>query len=168
MAAGSQDRLQPSLLDRLTDDRPDQQVEARDKAIINSRQLRRYVMRDIAWLLNTGNLSSVQDIDAYPEVQRSVLNYGMPDLAGVTVSSMDMRALEALVRNSILTFEPRIDPKSLQVRIRTKRDQMNRNALTLDIEGDLWARPSPTRLFLKTELDLESGDIAVTDAAGRA
>ena len=162
------DRLQPSLLDRLTDDAPDKKVESPDKAVINPRELRRLVMRDIAWLLNTGNLASVENLDAWPEVKRSVLNYGMPDLAGVTVSSMELRALENLMRDAILTFEPRVDAKSLRIRIRKQGDEMSRNALVLDIEGDLWARPKPTRLFLKTELDLESGDVAVTDAGGRA
>ena len=51
--------LQPSLLDRLTDDAPDTAVEAASQATMNLRQLRKAVMRDLAWLLNTGFPSSV-------------------------------------------------------------------------------------------------------------
>jgi type VI secretion system protein ImpF len=40
---------------------------------------------------------------------------------------------------------------------------MSRNAVTFKIEGELWSHPAPMALFLKTELDLESGDVNVTD-----
>ena len=32
----------------------------------------------------------------------------------------------------------------------------NHNALSFEIEGDLWAQPVPLRLLLQTDLDLES------------
>ena len=76
------ERLQPSLLDRLTDNEPDQQKEAREKRVLSMRKLRESVQRDLAWLLNTSNLETVQDLDEYPLVSHSVINYGLPDLAG--------------------------------------------------------------------------------------
>lgn len=164
----NRDALQPSLLDRLTDNAPSAKSEASERSSLNLRQLRRAVMRDLSWLLNTGNLGAIVNLDDVPEVQSSVLNYGMPDMAGMTVSSMDMRSIERLVRNSILRFEPRIIGKTLQVKINLQQDEMNRNALNLDIEGDLWAHPAPLRLHLKTALDLETGEVAVTDASGRS
>ena len=60
------ERLQPSLLDRLTDDEPDKNVESRDRRVISLERLRECVMRDLGWLLNTGKLSQVQNLDAYP------------------------------------------------------------------------------------------------------
>jgi type VI secretion system protein ImpF len=76
------ERLQPSLLDRLTDNEPDKQQEAREKRVLSMRKLRESVQRDLAWLLNSGNLETVQDLDDYPLVSHSVINYGLPDLAG--------------------------------------------------------------------------------------
>jgi len=52
------ERLQPSLLDRLTDDEPDQEVESRERRVLSVRGLREGVLRDLAWLLNTTNLLS--------------------------------------------------------------------------------------------------------------
>ena len=40
---------------------------------------------------------------------------------------------------------------------------MGRNTMVFTIEGQLWAEPTPIKLFLKTEVDLETGDIAVMD-----
>ena len=56
-----QERLQPSLLDRLRDDEPSTQVESRDKRILSMAALRESVMRDIGWLLNTEDLESSLD-----------------------------------------------------------------------------------------------------------
>jgi type VI secretion system protein ImpF len=34
------------------------------------------------------------------------------------------------------------------------------------IEAELWAQPLPLRLFLRTELDLETGEVKVAEVAG--
>lgn len=159
--------LQPSLLDRLTDNARTVTVEAADRAVMNVRGLRRAVRRDLAWLLNTGHLATLVDLEDYPEVRKSVLNYGMPDLAGTMLSSLDMPSLERLIKKTIIRFEPRIEAQTLRVAVNVQRDQMSRTALVLDIEGDLWSYPSPTRLHLKTQLDFETGEVAVRDASGR-
>ena len=53
-----QERLQPSLLDRLTDSAPDTKRESRDRRVLSMRRLRSAVLRDLAWLLNTGHLET--------------------------------------------------------------------------------------------------------------
>ena len=40
---------------------------------------------------------------------------------------------------------------------------MSNTAITFTIEGMLWAQPLPMRMFLHTEVDLESGHVAVVD-----
>ena len=159
------ERLQPSLLDRLTDNEPDRLRESRDKRVLSTRKLRESVLRDLGWLLNTANLASVEDLDDYPLVARSVLNFGLPSLAGAVASGLDLVGFERALRQAILDFEPRILPNTLKVRTVESGDQMNRNAVAFDIEGQLWAQPMPLRLYLRTELDLESGSFAVADRA---
>ena len=44
---------------------------------------------------------------------------------------------------------------------------MNRNAMSFDIEAELWAQPLPLRLFLRTAVDLETGSIDVVDLGGK-
>jgi type VI secretion system protein ImpF len=62
-----------------------------------------------------------------------------------------------------LNFEPRIAPRSLRVSVLVAKESMSRNAMTFKIEGELWAEPTPMALYLKTELDLESGDVTVVE-----
>lgn len=71
------------------------------------RQLRESVLRDLQWLLNTGNLAATGELDHFPLIARSVLNYGIADLSGVTAIAMRGK-LEGMIRQAILDFEPRI------------------------------------------------------------
>ncbi|MCS5585447.1 MAG: GPW/gp25 family protein, partial [Pseudomonadales bacterium] len=88
------ERLQPALLDRLTDDDPQNKQESREKRVLTMRRLRASVLRDLSWLLNTTNLDSSEDIEQAPEVMHSVLNYGMPCIAGMAAAATDVRTLQ--------------------------------------------------------------------------
>jgi type VI secretion system protein ImpF len=158
-----QERLQPSLLDRLTDDAPDKQEEGRDKRVLSLNQLRASVLRDISWLLNTVHLQATQDLSVWPHVASSTINYGIPDLAGSSVAGKNTLLLERAVKQAVLDFEPRILPDTLKVAVRVEPEQMNRHAMTFVIEGELWAQPVPLSLYLKTELDLETGTVTIAE-----
>lgn len=158
------ERLQPSLLDRLTDDEPDRQQESRDRRVLSPNRLRESVRRDLAYLLNNAHLAATVDLTDYPEVARSTLNYGLPDLSGKTSSTVDVPALEKAIRRAIWEFEPRLLKESVRVRVLVDKQQMSHNAMAFLIEAELWAQPLPLRLFLKTDLDLETGKVFVTEA----
>lgn len=157
------ERLQPSLLDRLTDDAPAERSESRDQRVLTAQRLRAALLRDLAWLLNTGHLETVEDLQDYPEARRSVVNYGIPDLTGLTIAGADTAQIEKAVRQAIADFEPRISPQSLRVTAETGEDGGARNALVFRIDGELWAKPAPQALCLKTQVDLETGDVTVTE-----
>lgn len=152
------ERLQPSLLDRLSDDEPYKMVESRDKRVLSFQKLKRSVVRDIEWLLNAGCLECTQDLTDYPHVRNSVLNYGIPDLTGTTASNLDPSNLERILRKRVLDFEPRLLPRSLKIRVTNKEEY---NTIIIEIEGELWSQPVPERLYLKTILDLELGDFKI-------
>jgi type VI secretion system protein ImpF len=160
------ERLQPSLLDRLADDEPDKRQESADKRILSLQRLREGVRRDLTWLLNTPNLATVQDLDDYPEVAASTLNFGIPDLAGRTTSSLDAGIVAKLLKAAILNFEPRLLKNSVKVRIVVDPDQHSPNAVCFAVEADLWSQPLPLKLYFRTELDLEDGEARVTEVAG--
>lgn len=158
-----QERLQPCLLDRLTDEAPEQKQESRDQRVISLRRLREAVLRDLGWLLNASNLGSLEDLSEYPYVAQSVLNFGVPGLAGTLVSGVDIAELERKIRQAILDFEPRILRDTVKVRLAVAVDQMSHNAMTFEIDGQLWAQPVPQRIYLKTEIDLELGEVKLSD-----
>ena len=161
--ADVKERLQPSLLDRLTDDEPGQQTESRDRKVLSPFRLRESVRRDLAWLFNTTNLASSLDLSNHPEVEQSTLNYGLPDLAGKSKSNIDVDTLERALRKAIWDYEPRLVRKSVRVKLVGDLDKVQHNNMRFNIEAELWAQPLPLRLFLRTELDLETGSAQITE-----
>lgn len=161
-----QERLQPSLLDRLTDDEPHKKMESRDKRVLTVDRLREAVLRDLGWLLNTDPSLARGELDAFPHAQNSVLNYGFKDLSGKTLSGLDTPEIEANLLTAIAAFEPRIQGKSITIKLKVDPAQMSHNALIFSIEGELWAYPIPLQLFLKTEVDLEDGSFKVSESDG--
>jgi type VI secretion system protein ImpF len=158
-----QERLQPSLLDRLTDENPQSGVESRDQRMISWQRLRDVVRRDLGWLLNCVHLEASEDLSAWPLVARSTLNYGMPETTGIPVANINVDLLQKRVRQAILDFEPRLVRNKLTVTVQKQSVVMNRNSLVFLIEGEMWAQPVPQSIFVRTEFDLETGVVKIDD-----
>lgn len=161
----AQDRLQPALLDRLTDDDPGSRAEAVEARVINRSRLRELVLRDLAWLFNATGSSHDETWAAAPLAAHSVVNFGLPPLSGQNLSAIDLGALQDRVRNAILDYEPRILPETLSVvAVSNEAQADHHNLIGFRIHGQLWAQPVPLELMLQTEIDLETGRIEIRDS----
>lgn len=151
-------RINPCLLDRLQDDDVASKVESRSARVLSVQTYRSGVLRDLSWLFSTSAHLPVEGtrpgtefrIADFPEVERSVLNFGIRHLFGLTAP--DMAALEESLYQAICIFEPRIIKETLSVRA-----IMENQIVTFEIAGDLWANPIPEKLFIKTKIDIEAG-----------
>jgi type VI secretion system protein ImpF len=150
------ERLLPFLLDRLTDDDPATRMESREKRMVSFRQFHKAILRDLTWLLNTPCKTERDELDQFPEVARSVLNFGVPDLTGMTQSDITPQLIERRLRQAIQQYEPRIPRDSLNVRV-IQNAGVPGNTLSVEIRGLVWAQPLPESLFVKTDVDLETG-----------
>jgi len=158
-------RLLPSLLDRLTDQAPQRRSESAQDRVLDRAELRRRVLRDLTWLLNTTSLESEVDLGGHPAVRDSVLNFGLRALSGKYLVDDDLRRIETSVCECIRRFEPRILPDTVQVRVLAgDKDHATRNWLGMEIRGQLWAEPYPVELLLRSRVDLESGQVALEAA----
>jgi type VI secretion system protein ImpF len=161
------DRLQPALLDRLTDDQPENKQEPREGRAITRSRLRQAVLRDLAWLFNATRLGNGADFSGLSDAERSVINFGLPALSGQTASTLDILDLERGIRQSILDFEPRIISATLEVQAITAEAPLdNHNVVSVEIRGSLWAHPVPLEMLLRTEVDLETGKVEIHDLMG--
>lgn len=127
----------------------------------NEEALRATVRRELAWLLNTTNFESANDLSAYPEVRTSVLNYGVPDLAGKAISNPNMLRRAQEIRSAIQAFEPRIDPATLDVEVssRIERD----NSLTFVIHADVTSAVRAIPIQLRTDLEVDTAAVTVRE-----
>jgi len=156
------EKLQPSLLDRLTDVRPDVRTSTAGVKVLSMEELRDGVRRDLAALFNATSLETVEDLTDFPNVQRSTLNFGMPDLSGKTASGMDLQELERALSRAIHQFEPRLLEETVKVSS-DMYDAKSHNLMIAKIEAELWSQPLPQKLLLRTELDLENGEVKLKE-----
>jgi len=155
-------RLQPALLDRLTDLEPENPQESRDRRVLSIRQLKAAVLRDLIWLLNTASHRD-GELAGLREVEKSVVNFGVTSLAGRTSSGMRPLELEQMLASAIARYEPRILPRSLRVRVVADDRDGRPNTVVMEIEGSLWAQPLPEALYIRTKVDLETGDFSLEE-----
>ena len=151
------DRLQPCLLDRLTDDEPEVSRESRDRRIVSLQRYKNAVLRDLEMLLNSKRYPLHDNIYEFGEAARSVLNFGILDICGAPILNTKPAEIEAQVKEAIICFEPRISQRTLSVRMVSPLDSEYIRSISFEIEAELWAQPLPDRLFVKTEVDLETG-----------
>lgn len=176
------ERLQPSLLDRLTDTAPGELAEARGERGIEKKELRDILLRDLSWLLNTTNLETelgsenspdtarievgpdnqVQFLDPeeFPEAARSVLNFGVRAVSGSFATQYRAAEIRAAIETAITQFEPRVSAGTLDVVLRSE-ENARETVITFDIRADMWAKPVPLDLYLRSDVDLTTGNLTL-------
>lgn len=157
-------QIRPSILDRLIDHEPEKNVETEKDKFQATRELRESVRRDLELLLNTRYriLSAPKE---YLELDKSLVNYGLPDLATVNLSDEDVRndfcrTIESAVRK----FEPRF--KSIAVSTRTNIDENDRT-VRFRIDAILHADPAPEVIIFDSVLEPVSRTVDVLETDGR-
>lgn len=152
------ERLQPSLLDRLTDDAPDSAEESADAKTINVSRLRDIIRRDLSWLLNASNNMSEIDPELFPRASASTLNYGVEEAAGDFSNGERLARVRASIERAITLYEPRIQPDSLEIELKAS-EHSNKAVVEFEIHANMWAKPLPQELYLRSLVDLATGEV---------
>jgi len=156
------ERLQPSLLDRLTDDAPDDLKETRDARVIDIRRLREIIQRDLSWLLNTNNSEGIIDPEIYPNIATSTLNFGVHEVAGEFSTAKRAEAIRKSMHKAIERYEPRIKKGSMQVTLApTEKKGGTGTMINYDIRADMWAEPLPLEVYLRSAVDTTTGELTL-------
>ena len=132
-------------------------------------EYREMVLRDLNWLFNTMNteIAGVLADDSEETWKGSVLNYGIPSLCGQVSRDLSPRNIEKMFEQAIRRFEPRIFSRGLRVHCRQSESEVGNESLQVSIEAELWAQPSAERVYLQSEIDLETGAVRVSDSSGK-
>ena len=154
------ERLQPSLLDRLTDDAPTEKQETRAHRAIDISCLREIIKRDLAWLLNTNSIEYTLDTKRFPHVTRSVLNYGVREVAGEYSTTGRAEKIRKSIQQAIALHEPRIIAGTTAVELRSD-ESGGETQIAFDIHADMWAQPVPLELYLRSKIDITSGEVTL-------
>ena len=148
-----------SVLDRLVDRDPANQVESPLTRAQSVRLLRTAVRRDVEWLLNSRRTPEPAGPE-YEYLERSLFNYGLPDISSLHWdSSRDRSRLARMIETAINHFEPRLD--RVRVIALDASSGGSVQVLRFQIEGMLKMDPSPEHISFDTVLQLSSGEYQV-------
>lgn len=124
--------------------------------------VRRDVIRNLEWLLNTEAPHTFAGRTIPQTVKDSVLCFGIDAYSGQAQSTLRPDDIAWSIRNRIVTFEPRIDPYTLEIRISDDTNHHHFNKLKFSVFGYLRADPLPIEFIVQMQIDTESGQSKVT------
>ncbi len=159
-------RYLPSLMDRLTDHAPRRKTEPAERRYVSFQQYRSGFLRSMGSLLGYGLQPSPLDLTQWPEVARSVINYGMRSRIGQTGLVLDPQTIENDVKQAILAFEPRIKKETLEVHVLSSGQGPGpgvQRDIEFEINAELWAKPFSEYIYILSKIDLETYDIRVEE-----
>lgn len=149
------DGFLPTLLDRLVD------ATANNGLALSRAAYQETVVRDLHWLLNTVSSLSKDAAETCPHLRDSVLNFGIPVTTGASMTESELQVLAAEIKQAILTFEPRVLPESLSVKVLGNREAAIRSQLVFRISALFWFDPFPVELSLLAQWDVENGLVSL-------
>ena len=146
-----------SALDRLIDQEPERKLEPPVTRAQSLRELKGALRRDLEWLLNTR-----RTIEASPaslkELERSLYNYGLPDISSLYLrSSKDQALLLDAIKTAIDVLEPRL----LNIKVTLEPATVDTRVIRFAIEGLMRMDPAPEHVYFDTVLEPMSGQYQV-------
>jgi type VI secretion system protein ImpF len=123
--------------------------------------LRREVARDLEQLMNSIALESTEDLTVYPEVKKSILNFGFPDIAHRTIDEAGVEDVAREIEAALGRYEPRL----VQNTIRVQRDD-NADHVALRVRfivrADLSCNPVNVPIEFIADVEYDSGNILIS------
>ncbi len=121
------------------------------------RYFKEALKRDLEWLLNTRQPPIPELVD-YPLAKASVINFGLPDISSLGLSSAsDHGRLRKAIETCLRNFEPRL----MDVRVTLEGSDTADRRLRFHIEGNMKLDPAPEEISFDTVLELSSGEYKV-------
>jgi type VI secretion system protein ImpF len=127
---------------------------------ITEPQLRREVARDLESLLNTVAMESAEDIQAFPAVRNSILNFGLPDIAHRSIDEGGVDDVKDEIRTALMNYEPRLAPESI-LAMRDETVDKAELKVRFVVRAELRCEPVNVPVEFVADVELESGSIQV-------
>jgi type VI secretion system protein ImpF len=127
---------------------------------ISESLLRREVARDLDSLMNTIAFESAEDLSGLDQVRKSILNYGLPDIAHRSIDEHSVDDIENEIKKALMNFEPRLARDS----IRASRDKavgVEELKVRFLVQAVLYCEPVNVPVEFVADFELDSGSIKV-------
>lgn len=114
--------------------------------------LRREVSRNVHTLLNTVHLAATEDLTPFENVQRSIINYGIPDLSVISIDENRVGGIAAYIRDALVEFEPRIIASTIEA-VRDQSVSVSELQIRFIINAQLRCDPLDVPVEFVAEVD---------------
>src|SRR5262249_51657006 len=132
----------------------------RPRHVVTEPLLRREVWRDVDALLNAVALESTLDMTNAPYARKSIINFGIPDVAHRTIDELGVDEIPMEIKEALINFEPRLAAASINVARDTSVDTAELKVRFV-VRADLTCDPVRAPVEFVAELN-DVGKIVVT------
>ena len=123
------------LFERLVDLEPGRKEESPPFRVLSKKRLWESVRRELGQLLNTRCPVPLRLLGT---VERTVINYGIPDFTSLSPQSAgDRQLIASIIEQTITAFEPRLR----HVRVTAGRFEENDRTLQITVEAEMVTEP---------------------------
>lgn len=133
------------------------------RTTITEPHLRREVARDLEALVNAVALGSTEDLGAFEAVQRSVLNYGLPDIVHRSIEEASVEHISGEIIAALTAHEPRLVPGTVRVVRDESRDKVELKVRFV-VHAELLCHPVNVTVEFVADVETDSGAISLKPA----
>lgn len=151
----------PSVLDRLLDDKPKDQVEANVLLSYDLHRFKQSVARDLEALLNSRCIDLEDEIEAYPQARSSMINFGIIDLSSLSLLDPSDRSL---LRDKIRITLERHEPRLTRIRVNLDAPKGNERMLRFRVDAVLKVHPNKPPITFDATLQLSSNSYQIRES----
>ncbi|MCQ9473308.1 type VI secretion system baseplate subunit TssE [Pseudomonas alliivorans] len=151
-------QLVPTLFDRLLDDEPHQASEAVSKRLCSLGEYKASLIRDLEILVNTRQCLVASQLENYPELAGTILEYGMPDFTSKGVlNPEDRRLIQAQLERAITVGDQRFRA----VKVQLLNQQVGYRMLTFRVDAVLHLQDATRQVSFDAVLQVNTQEYKV-------
>lgn len=128
---------------------------------VSETSLRQELSEDLSNLLNTINLSSIEDLSGLEDVATSILNYGVADLTAISTEEIAVGRIGSSLQQVIETYEPRLVPGSLGIATSPEIDDIS-TRVRFHFNAEMYANPSDIAIEFVADVETDSGKMKIS------
>ena len=130
------------------------------RAPITELALRKEVTQDLESLMNTVAMESSEDLQEFDFVRKSILNFGLPDVAHRTIDETAVDTVSTEIETALRNFEPRLVRESVHA---TRDASVDPTELKVRfvVQADLRCEPVDVPVEFVADIEIDSNTIQV-------
>ena len=127
---------------------------------VNESVLKQELAEDLSALLNTVNLSSIEDLNGFDEVQSSILNFGIDDLTAIAADSREAQGIAPRLQQILRDHEDRLVSGSVRLSAEAVTNETSAR-IAVHISAEMHASPNDVPVEFVADVESYSGKVRI-------